>query len=60
MELTRDINATDKIIDLYKNKTININNLNDTHFAFSIQLSASNDTNDVLFELKDNSHDTLF
>ena len=60
LELTRDINATDKIIDLYKNKTININNLNDTHFAFSIQLSASNDTNDVLFELKDNSHDTLF
>lgn len=60
LELTRDINATDKVIDLYKNKTININNLNDTHFAFGIQLSASNDTNDVLFELKDNAHDTLF
>lgn len=60
LELTRDINAADKVIDLYKNKTININNLNDTHFAFGIQLSASNDTNDVLFELKDNAHDTLF
>lgn len=60
LELTRDINATDKVIDLYKNKTININNSNDTHFAFGIQLSASNDTNDVLFELKDNAHDTLF
>lgn len=60
LELTRDINALDKVIDLYKNKTININNLNDTHFAFGIQLSASNNTNDVLFELKDNSHDTLF
>lgn len=60
LELTRDINEADKVIDLYKNKTININNLNDTHFAFGIQLSASNDTNDVLFELKDNAHDTLF
>ena len=46
---------------LYQDRIIiNINNLNDTHFAFSIQLSSSNDTNDVLFELKDHSHDTLF
>lgn len=60
LEMSRDINASDKVIDLYKNKTLDDKNTNDTHFAFGIQLSSSNDTNDILFELKDKSHDTLF
>ena len=60
LELNTNINAQDKVINLYNNKTINTATKVDTHFAFSIQFSGANNTDDTIFELKNEKKDILF